>query len=133
MFAGVYNEYLIKSKADRSHSPSSPSRVSHDTISNSNSNKAIKTPPQQQHEQQQQPNLDIMFHNLFMYLDSIACNLAALALKSELGSAFSPEALASILDPGVAAIVVVSAAVGIVTSLFLKVSCDFKLYFIGTV
>ncbi len=82
MFAGVYNEYLIKHIAgDEVH---------------------------------------IMVQNVYMYLDSILCNLVVLTMKGDLSSAFSGDSMASIAQAFVVAIIVNNAVLGIVTSLFLK-------------
>jgi len=81
VFAGVYNEYLIKGKG---------------------------------------ADIDIMIQNVFMYLDSIACNMLLLGVKGDLSTAFTFEALASIANPFVLILIVNNAVLGIVTSLFLK-------------
>lgn len=60
VFAGVYNEYLIKNIAG------------HD--------------------------VDIMIQNVYMYIDSIACNLFVLGYKGELTAAFNHASLLSILQ-----------------------------------
>ena len=82
VFAGVYNEYLIKHIAGNS--------------------------------------VHIMIQNVFMYVDSIICNLIVLGLKGDLATAFTADALASICQIFVVAIIVNNSLVGIVTSLFLK-------------
>lgn len=82
VFAGVYNEYLIKHVAGS--------------------------------------EVDIMIQNVFMYLDSIVCNLVVLGLKGDLTTAFSSTSLSSINQPFVLAIILNNSLVGIVTSLFLK-------------
>ncbi len=82
VFAGVYNEYLIKNVAGS--------------------------------------EVDIMIQNVFMYLDSIVCNLVVLGLKGDLTTAFSSTSLSSINQPFVLAIILNNSLVGIVTSLFLK-------------
>lgn len=84
VFAGVYNEYLIKHIAGN--------------------------------------EVDIMIQNVFMYLDSILCNLVVLGFRSELGTAFNSTSLSSIFQISVIAIIVNNSLVGIVTSLFLKVT-----------
>jgi len=81
VFAGVYNEFLIKGKG---------------------------------------ADIDIMIQNVFMYLDSIACNMLLLGVKGDLSTAFTSEALASIANPFVLILIVNNAVLGIVTSLFLK-------------
>lgn len=61
-----------------------------------------------------------MLQNVFMYLDSIVCNAVVLGFKGELSTAFTPQNISAILQPGVLIIVVNNAAIGIVTSLFLR-------------
>ena len=82
MFAGVYNEYIIKNVAGQ--------------------------------------DVDIMIHNVFMYVDSIICNVIFLGFKSELSSSFTPDALKNILQLFVIAIILNNSFAGIITSLFLK-------------
>lgn len=65
-------------------------------------------------------DVHIMLQNVFMYLDSIVCNAVVLGFKGELASAFQPNNISAILHPGVLIIVVNNAAIGIVTSLFLR-------------
>jgi solute carrier family 35 (UDP-sugar transporter), member A1/2/3 len=96
-FAGVYNEYLIK-----------------DTEKNS---------------------AHIMIQNVFMYIDSIICNIILLLVSSyttssktdsnennlnNLDKIFSYESLTQLLQFKVILIILNNAAIGIVTSLFLK-------------
>ena len=96
-FAGVYNEYLIK-----------------DTEKNS---------------------AHIMIQNVFMYIDSIICNILLLVVSSfttsgkldsnennlnNLDKVFSYESLSQLLQVKVVLIILNNAAIGIVTSLFLK-------------
>lgn len=63
-------------------------------------------------------NVDIFLQNVFMYLDSVVCNLFILMYKGELGNIFSD--IQSLGDIIVLLITVNSAIVGIVTSFFLK-------------
>lgn len=63
-------------------------------------------------------NVDIFLQNVFMYLDSVICNLFILMYKGELGSIFND--MESLKDITVFLITVNSAIVGIVTSFFLK-------------
>ncbi|XP_023329691.1 UDP-galactose transporter senju [Eurytemora carolleeae] len=81
VFAGVYNEYIIKGEGS---------------------------------------GVDIMIQNVFMYLDSILCNLILLGAKGEIISALSPDSLGSVLQVLVLALVINNAVLGIITSLFLK-------------
>ena len=61
-----------------------------------------------------------MLQNVYMYLDSIFCNILVLAYKNELSSSFTPSALNNIWQFFVIAIILNNSCVGIVTSLFLK-------------
>lgn len=65
-------------------------------------------------------DVHIMMANVFMYLNSILCNALVLLFKGELFQAFEMDSISSIMQPGVLAIVVNNAAIGIVTSLFLR-------------
>ncbi|XP_061174609.1 UDP-galactose transporter senju-like [Saccostrea echinata] len=65
-------------------------------------------------------DVHIMLQNVFMYLDSIFCNALVLGFKGEFISALEPGNIAAIMQPGVLIIVVNNAAIGIVTSLFLR-------------
>jgi len=65
-------------------------------------------------------DVHIMIQNVFMYLDSILCNLILLGAKSEIVSAFTPEAIGSIMQSLVLIIILNNAILGIITSLFLK-------------
>ncbi|GFO10148.1 CMP-sialic acid transporter 1-like [Plakobranchus ocellatus] len=65
-------------------------------------------------------DVHIMMANVFMYLNSIVCNALVLLYKGQLIEAFHYDSIATIMQPGVMAIVVNNAAIGIVTSLFLR-------------
>lgn len=72
-------------------------------------------------------NVDIMLQNVFMYVDSIVCNILLLSVyvpndgkSGGLIEAFSFDALSQIFYFKVVLIMVNNAAIGIVTSLFLK-------------
>ncbi|XP_017043793.1 UDP-galactose transporter senju [Drosophila ficusphila] len=65
-------------------------------------------------------DVNIFVQNVFMYLDSIVCNAVILLLRGELLDAFSPNNLGSIMRFSVLIIIVNNAAIGIVTSFFLK-------------
>jgi UDP-sugar transporter A1/2/3 len=91
VFAGVYNEYLIKNIAGN--------------------------------------EVHIMVQNVFMYVDSIVCNLAVLTMRGDLSTAFSAVSMSSIMQGFVIAIILNNAIVGIVTSLFLKVCQSFFGFF----
>lgn len=62
----------------------------------------------------------IMIQNAFMYVDSIVCNALVLGVKGDMAGAFTTESIKAILQPGVLAIMVNNAAIGITTSLFLR-------------
>jgi len=64
--------------------------------------------------------VNIFVQNVFMYLDSIVCNAGILLLRGELLDAFSAHNLGSIMRFSVIIIIVNNAAIGIVTSFFLK-------------
>ncbi|KAK3864523.1 hypothetical protein Pcinc_029791 [Petrolisthes cinctipes] len=62
----------------------------------------------------------IMVQNVFMYIDSILCNAVVLGVRGQLMSAFTHTALAQVWQPTVVVIIANNAAVGIVTSFFLR-------------
>ncbi|KAM7351364.1 UDP-galactose transporter senju [Cochliomyia hominivorax] len=64
--------------------------------------------------------VNIFVQNVFMYLDSIVCNVVILLLKGELFSAFTADSLTAIFRFKVIIIIINNAAIGIVTSFFLK-------------
>lgn len=65
-------------------------------------------------------HVNIYVQNVFMYLDSIACNVCVLAVTGELSQAFSTKSWLSIWRLDVVLIMINNAAIGIVTSFFLK-------------
>ncbi|KAK0043366.1 UDP-galactose transporter senju [Biomphalaria pfeifferi] len=65
-------------------------------------------------------DVHIMMANVFMYLNSIICNVLILAFRGEFIPAFYSESVMSILQVKVLAIIINNAAIGIVTSLFLR-------------
>lgn len=65
-------------------------------------------------------DMNIYIQNVFMYVDSIVCNLFLLAITGNLGTAFQPNRLVELMKPGVLIIAVNNALIGIVTSFFLK-------------
>lgn len=79
--AGVYNEYLLKTKGS---------------------------------------DINIYIQNVFMYLDSILCNLILLLLQGQLLSAFTPDSIREIFRFKVVIIMINNCAIGIITSFFLK-------------
>lgn len=62
----------------------------------------------------------LMIQNVFMYIDSILCNLLLLIYRGTLQDAFTSQSINSILTVNVVSIIFNNAAIGIVTSLFLK-------------
>lgn len=70
--------------------------------------------------------VDIMLQNAFMYTDSIICNVILLLVyvpdngSGGLVQAFSSDALSQVFKPSIILIMVNNAAIGIVTSLFLR-------------
>ena len=63
-----------------------------------------------------------MIQNVFIYLDSILCNVLLLGARGNLSSTFTSSALSSIANPLVIVLILNNAILGIVTSLFLQVS-----------
>uniref|UniRef100_A0A1L8DEW5 Putative udp-galactose transporter n=1 Tax=Nyssomyia neivai TaxID=330878 RepID=A0A1L8DEW5_9DIPT len=65
-------------------------------------------------------NVNIYVQNVIMYFDSIVCNVSVLLLQGELVDAFQMDSLKAVFRPNVIVIMVNNAAIGIVTSFFLK-------------
>uniref|UniRef100_A0A182MN74 CMP-sialic acid transporter n=1 Tax=Anopheles culicifacies TaxID=139723 RepID=A0A182MN74_9DIPT len=65
-------------------------------------------------------DINIYVQNVFMYLDSIVCNMLILLLQGELVGAFTSENLREIARFEVVIIMLNNAAIGIITSFFLK-------------
>ncbi|XP_067009737.1 UDP-galactose transporter senju [Anabrus simplex] len=65
-------------------------------------------------------DVNIFVQNVFMYVDSIACNAGILFFQGNLIGAFSRNALASVFTFKVLIIMINNAAIGIITSFFLK-------------
>lgn len=65
-------------------------------------------------------DIHIMMQNVFMYIDSIVCNVLVLAFKGQLKGAFTSTSLSSIFQLNVIFIMLNNAAIGIVVSLFLR-------------
>lgn len=65
-------------------------------------------------------DVNIFVQNVFMYFDSIACNAGILILRGELLDAFTLTNIQSVFRFSVIAIIINNAAIGIVTSFFLK-------------
>lgn len=65
-------------------------------------------------------NVDIYIQNVFMYLDSITCNIVLLLVQGNLLNAFTATSIQSLFTLNVALIIINNTAIGIVTSFFLK-------------
>lgn len=65
-------------------------------------------------------DINIYIQNVFMYLDSILCNMLIMLVQGNILSAFTLENLTEIFRPRVFIIMVNSCAIGIITSFFLK-------------
>lgn len=65
-------------------------------------------------------NVNIYIQNVFMYLDSIICNVAVLVLQGDVFDAFTSDSLTKIFHFKVLIIMINNAAIGIITSFFLK-------------
>lgn len=65
-------------------------------------------------------NVNIFIQNIYMYLDSIICNVLVLILKGDIIEAFTIDNLLKILHYKVLVVMINNAAIGIVTSFFLK-------------
>ncbi|GAB0095252.1 UDP-galactose transporter senju [Sergentomyia squamirostris] len=63
---------------------------------------------------------NIYVQNVIMYLDSIVCNVSVLLFQGELLNAFQVDSLSAVFRLNVIVIMVNNAAIGIVTSFFLK-------------
>lgn len=65
-------------------------------------------------------DINIFVQNVFMYLDSIICNLLLLILNGNIVSAFLYENIAKVFHYKVLVVMINNAFIGIVTSFFLK-------------
>lgn len=65
-------------------------------------------------------DVNIYIQNVFMYLDSIVCNVMLLLLQGDLSGAFTSASLKSVFRLNVILIMINNAAIGIVTCFFLK-------------
>ena len=61
-----------------------------------------------------------MLQNVFMYTDSVICNVLLLSYSGELFNVFTQKNIDSVLHPIVLTVIVNNGAIGIVTALFLK-------------
>jgi hypothetical protein len=64
--------------------------------------------------------VNIYVQNVFMYVDSIVCNAGILLCQGNLFGAFTRDSLASVFQFKVVIIMFNNAAIGIITSFFLK-------------
>ncbi|XP_059616843.1 UDP-galactose transporter senju [Phlebotomus argentipes] len=65
-------------------------------------------------------NVNIYVQNVIMYVDSIVCNVSVLLFQGDLVGAFQMDSLRAVFRLNVIVIMVNNAAIGIVTSFFLK-------------
>lgn len=65
-------------------------------------------------------HINIYIQNVYMYLDSIVCNVVLLILQGDLLSAFNFDSLKFVFTFKVIIIMINNAAIGIITSFFLK-------------
>lgn len=66
------------------------------------------------------PSANIFIQNVFMYLNSIVCNLVMVMLHEPLSQTFSSESLSAVLVPSVIILMLNNAGGGITTSFFLR-------------
>lgn len=66
------------------------------------------------------PSANIFIQNVFMYLNSIVCNMVMVMLHEPLGKTFSSESLSAVLVPSVMILMLNNAGGGITTSFFLR-------------
>lgn len=65
-------------------------------------------------------SVNIFIQNVYMYLDSIICNLAVLIVSGDIVSVFNSSTFLNLLSFKVIIIIINNAAIGIVTSFFLN-------------
>ncbi|KAJ3657392.1 hypothetical protein Zmor_009199 [Zophobas morio] len=65
-------------------------------------------------------DVNIFIQNIFMYLDSIVCNVVLLVIRGNLETAFTYSSLSKVFHYKVLLVMFNNAAIGIVTSFFLK-------------
>lgn len=65
-------------------------------------------------------NVNIYIQNVYMYLDSIICNAVVLTVKGDILDAFTGENLLKVFHYKVVVVMINNAAIGIITSFFLK-------------
>lgn len=66
------------------------------------------------------PSANIFIQNVFMYLNSIVCNLVMVMLHEPLNQTFSSDSLSAVLVPSVLILMLNNAGGGITTSFFLR-------------
>ncbi|KAJ1519351.1 hypothetical protein ONE63_004648 [Megalurothrips usitatus] len=66
------------------------------------------------------PSANIFIQNVFMYLNSIVCNIVMVMLHEPLSQTFSSESLSAVLVPSVIILMLNNAGGGITTSFFLR-------------
>ncbi|KAK9886894.1 hypothetical protein WA026_019151 [Henosepilachna vigintioctopunctata] len=69
---------------------------------------------------EQGADVDIYMQNVFMYLDSIICNVFFLPFVGNFSNAFAFDSIKKIIHPKVLVVILNNACIGIVTSFFLK-------------
>lgn len=65
-------------------------------------------------------DVNIFIQNVFMYLDSIVCNVVVLVMQGDVQTIFHRENLTNLLNLNVILIILNNSAIGIITSFFLK-------------
>lgn len=65
-------------------------------------------------------DVNIFIQNVFMYLDSIVCNVVVILMQGDLETVFLKENLTYLVNINVILIIINNAAIGIITSFFLK-------------
>lgn len=65
-------------------------------------------------------NVNIFIQNVYMYLDSIICNVLVLIVKGDISDAFAGVNFTKVFHLNVLIIMINNAAIGIITSFFLK-------------
>lgn len=65
-------------------------------------------------------SVNIFIQNVYMYLDSIICNVLVLTFKGDISEAFIADNLIKVFHYKVLVIMINNAAIGIITSFFLK-------------
>lgn len=66
------------------------------------------------------PSANIFIQNVFMYLNSIICNLVMVVIREPISETFSSDSLSAVLVPSVIILMLNNAGGGITTSFFLR-------------